>query len=131
MEAKEFFEHKLSFEVDADDVMEELQKGADLVIVDTRKTEAYEQEHIEGAISFPHREMNEKSVQKLDRNKTYITYCINPGCNASTKGAYKLSKLGFTVKEMLGGLDWWKEEGFPTIGDKANAPQPEDVSCNC
>ncbi len=40
-------------------------------------------------------------------------------CNASTKGAVILSKLGFTVKELLGGLDWWKRDGYATEGNKA------------
>jgi hypothetical protein len=35
------------------------------------------------------------------------------GCNASTKGAYKLARLGFRVKEPLGGIDWWRRDGHP------------------
>jgi hypothetical protein len=30
------------------------------------------------------------------------------GCNAATKGAYKLARLGFRAKELFGGLDWWQ-----------------------
>jgi hypothetical protein len=35
------------------------------------------------------------------------------GCNASTKGAYKLARLGFRAKELLGGIDWWRRDGHP------------------
>ncbi|MGL5793595.1 MAG: rhodanese-like domain-containing protein, partial [Waterburya sp.] len=36
------------------------------------------------------------------------------GCNASTKGALAMTKLGFRVKELMGGLNWWKRDGHPT-----------------
>jgi hypothetical protein len=41
----------------------------------------------------------------------------------------KLAKLGFTVKELLGGLDWWKRDGHETAGSK-NTPSPK-IACGC
>jgi rhodanese-related sulfurtransferase len=29
------------------------------------------------------------------------------------RGAPKLALLGFRVKELLGGLEWWRRDGFP------------------
>jgi rhodanese-related sulfurtransferase len=26
----------------------------------------------------------------------------------------KTAKLGFRVKELIGGLNWWKRDGYPT-----------------
>jgi len=46
-----------------------------------------------------------------ERSKVYVVYCDGIGCNASTKGAYKLARLGFRAKELLGGLDWWRRDG--------------------
>ena len=46
----------------------------------------------------------------------YVTYCDGIGCNASTKGALNMAKLGFRVKELMGGLDWWKRDGCKTEG---------------
>jgi rhodanese-related sulfurtransferase len=43
----------------------------------------------------------------------YVIYCDGIGCNASTKGVYKLSLLEFRAKELLGGLDWWQRDGHP------------------
>jgi hypothetical protein len=37
----------------------------------------------------------------------------------STKGADNLARLGFNVKELLGGLNWWKRDG--------GIPPKEDV----
>jgi rhodanese-related sulfurtransferase len=77
--------------------------------------------------------MNKTSVRHLDRNKTYVTYCDGIGCNASTKGAYKLASLGFKVKEMLGGLDFWRRDGNPiATGDETGSMTGSDaIVCNC
>ena len=68
--------------------------------------------------NFPHRQMNEQSVMALDRNKTYVVYCDGIGCNAFTKGAHKLARLGLRAKELLVDLDWWRRDGHPVVSGK-------------
>ena|SRR5438045_2454743 len=105
---------KLRFHADSWDLSEDLKAAhPEIVVVDARTHEAYLAGHIPGAISFPHREMNEETVALLDQNKAYVVYCDGIGCNASTKGAYKLARLGLRSKELLGGLDWWRRDGHP------------------
>src|SRR5262245_50832437 len=113
-DAVDFFCAKLAFETDAWDVNDMLRSGVDVVIVDARSEAAYAEEHIPRAISFPHRSMNADSTKDLRREALYVTYCDGIGCNGSTKGALKLAELGFQVKELLGGLDWWKRDGYAT-----------------
>jgi rhodanese-related sulfurtransferase len=108
------FRDKLAYETDAWDLNEMLRSAANIVVVDARSEAAYAHEHIPRAISFPYRQINTESTQSLDRTATYVTYCDGTGCNASTKGALKLAELGFQVKELIGGLDWWKRDGYPT-----------------
>ena len=55
--------------------------------------------------------MSPETTDQIDRQSLVVTYCDGIGCNASTKGALKMLKLGFTVKELMGGLDWWKRDG--------------------
>ncbi len=111
-QTRDFMLHKLSYHADAWDVAEDLRNGiADIVVIDTRSESLYAQGHVPGAINFPHRLMDAQTTASLDRNKVYVTYCDGIGCNGSTKGAYKLAKLGFVVKEMLGGLDFWIRDG--------------------
>ena len=86
---------------------------SDIVVIDARSRDAYAAGHIPGAVSFPHREMSAKSIVRLDRSKVYVVYCDGIGCNASTKGAYKLARFGFRAKELLGGIDWWRRDGHP------------------
>ncbi len=125
----DFFKAKLENETDPSDLKESASKGEAIVIIDARDTESFENEHIPGALSFPHRTMNKESTSHLDKSKTYITYCDGIGCNASTKGAYKLAELGFSVKELIGGIDWWKRDGYETHGNKATSGTA--VICSC
>src|SRR6266852_1797808 len=105
---------KLRFHTDSWDlsvVAVSLQKK--IVLIDARSRQAYADGHIPGAVSLPHREMTAEAAAQLDRRKVYVIYCDGIGCNASTKGAYRLSLLGLRAKELLGGLDWWRRDGHP------------------
>ena len=109
-----FYQRKLAYETDSWDLCEALQEGQHVVVVDGRSREAYEKEHIPGAICIPHRTITKDLVAGLDRTALYVTYCDGVGCNASTKTALKLLTLGLQVKELIGGLDWWKRDGYAT-----------------
>jgi rhodanese-related sulfurtransferase len=125
----EFYESKLNFEVDPADLAAALRQGEKIVVIDTRSAEGFETEHIPGAINIPHRTMREETTRHLDRGITYVTYCDGIGCNASTKGALNLARLGFKVKELIGGLEWWKADGYSTSGTRATGGNL--VSCYC
>lgn len=129
MDQIDFYKAKLKFETDSWDVSEALSNGENIVVVDARSAEAYEQEHIPTAINIPHRTMSLETTAHLDNSKTYVTYCDGIGCNASTKGALKMAELGFTVKELLGGLDWWRRDGYETKG--RNSSDGKKIVCGC
>lgn len=112
------YEEKLQYSTDPSDLHAALEKGEKIVVVDARAPHSYEAERIPGAINFPHRTMNAESAKTLDKTKLHVVYCDGIGCNASTKGALNLTKLGFKVKELVGGLDWWKRDGYDTATGK-------------
>ena len=87
----------------------------EIIVIGARSRDANAAGHIPGATSFPHREMSAETTARLDRSKVYVVYCDGIGCNASTKGAHKLARLGFRTKELLGGLDWWTRDGHPVM----------------
>jgi rhodanese-related sulfurtransferase len=111
-----YYQEKLDYEIDAWDLNEAIKRGEQVVIIDTRSKEAYEREHIPDAVSFPWRTMTRESAENLlDFNTTYVTYCDGIGCNASTKGALKLAQLGYDVKELIGGIEWWKRDKYVVV----------------
>jgi rhodanese-related sulfurtransferase len=125
----EYYQSKLEYEMDACDLYHAMEKGEGFVPVDTRKSTAFQKEHIPGAINLWQKEMDENSTKGLDRSKTYACYCKGTGCNASTKGALKLAKLGFKVIEVMGGLESWKADGYPTEG--THSLQVTKIVCAC
>lgn len=129
MNQLEFYRAKLEFEIDSWDLSEAIKSGDSIVVIDARSGDAFEREHIPGAVSLPHRVMTVESTAHLDRSKLYVTYCDGIGCNASTKGALQLASLGFKVKELLGGLDWWRRDGYVTHGRNGRAGT--EVRCAC
>ena len=133
-ESAAFMLAKLHYHTDGADVAEDLSAGVDaIVVIDTRAEAHYAAGHVPGAINFPHRLMDASSTATLDRSKTYVCYCDGIGCNGSTKGAYKLAQLGFTVKEMLGGLDFWKRDGSPiaTGSEPGSMRGASLIACAC
>ncbi|MEO3867484.1 rhodanese-like domain-containing protein [Nonomuraea sp. B12E4] len=68
-----------------------------------------------------------------------ITYCWGPGCNGATRAALEFARLGYQVKEMIGGYEYGVREGFlarivnglrPRQVDDLTAV-PTGVACGC
>lgn len=125
----EFYQKKLMYEMDPSDLYDAFQNSTDYVAVDTRRSDGYSKEHIPSAINLPHREMTEENTQHLDKSKIYVCYCDGIGCNASTKGALKMTLLGFKVLELMGGIEWWKFDGYTTEG--TNPTNGSTFVCAC
>lgn len=130
LEQLRYYEDKLAYEIDSWDLDVIVKAGENVVIIDARSRAAFEKEHIPGAISLPHRQVSEETTGNFDQDALYVSYCDGIGCNASTKGAVNLVRLGFRVKELIGGLDWWKRDGYPTEGNDAVTRQ-ESKTCGC
>jgi rhodanese-related sulfurtransferase len=124
-----FYEAKLRFETDSWDLSEALARSEPIVVIDARSEEAYQREHIPGALNIPHRTMSPETTAALDKAVAYVTYCDGIGCNASTKGALAMARLGFRVRELIGGLDWWRRDGYATAGLEGR--DGKVVACGC
>lgn len=121
--AHRHFLAKLAVETDAADVRLDLQRGqTGFLLVDARSPQDFEECHIPDAINLPYRKITAESTAHLSKEKPLVVYCWSPGCNAATKAAVRLSSLGFQVKEMIGGLEYWRREGGMvegTLGEHA------------
>lgn len=114
--AHRHFAARLEVETDPSDLHFDLTHGAaDLVVIDARSPEAWAELHVPGALSLPHARIDAAAVEPFGA-RTVVVYCWASSCNASTKAAKRLSALGVKVKEMIGGLDAWVREGYPTEG---------------
>ncbi|MDB4881428.1 MAG: rhodanese-like protein [Gemmatimonadetes bacterium] len=121
-EARRHFASKLAVETDPSDVHADLERGVRrIVVIDARSAAHFGECHVPGAISLPHRSINEESTSMLSRDVCVVVYCWGPACNAATRAGVRLSALGFQVKEMIGGLEYWRHEGFAVEGTLGSA----------
>lgn len=85
--------------------MDKLINNNDYVFIDLREKEDYEKRHFIGAINVDYDDI-EKNNGMLPRNKTLILYCDRGGL--SLMAAKKLSRMGYDVKSVIGGLNAYK-----------------------
>ncbi|MEU6373706.1 rhodanese-like domain-containing protein [Streptomyces sp. NPDC046909] len=139
-EALAHFRGRLAFEADVSDVHADLGGGEKgFVLIDTRSTESWEQGHIPGAVHLPTDQIAERAAEVVPAGSVVVTYCWGPGCNGATRAAYAFAELGYRVKEMLGGFEYWSREGFEvedTDGLRRQAIDPltapvSGISCAC
>ncbi len=85
------------------------------ILIDARKHEAFDKEHIPGANSIPSDHLGPHITDDIKKDETIVTYCSSFTCEASTIAANKLEKYGYkNVLEFKGGLADWKEAGYST-----------------
>lgn len=81
------------------------------VIVDVRTPMEYKKNHISGAKNINIISSNfNTNISKLDSMKPVFVYCQT--AHRSGYAAKTLSKLGYKVYELEGGLKAWTEQGF-------------------
>jgi rhodanese-related sulfurtransferase len=128
------FAARLAVETDVSDVAAALQSGSPgFVLLDSRSDQAWDQGHVPGALHLPGRDLAVRA-DELDPAMPVVTYCWGPGCNGATRAALALALLGFRVREMLGGFEYWAREGLPVetaAGVDSPVPDPLTVSCGC
>ena len=138
--AIEHFMGRLTYETDVSDVHEALSHGAPhFVLVDVRSRLAWEQGRIRGAIHLPTDQIAERAGTLILPGASVVTYCWGPGCNGATRAALSFARLGYQVREMIGGFEYWVREGFgyetelgrhEPAADALTAPVDDSI-CGC
>lgn len=128
-EALHHFSQRLSFETDCSDVHASLQVGeADFILVDVRGPAAFALGHVPGAVNIPHRQLSAEALAAYPHDSLFVVYCAGPHCNGANRAAVRLASLGYPVKEMIGGLLGWQDEGFALVGPGQG---DSDMGCAC
>lgn len=133
------FASKLEFETDSSDVHGDQEAGTRFVLIDSRGNAAWLQGRITGALHMPTAQIARRAPREIPQDMPVVTYCWGPGCNGSTRAALEFARLGYQVKEMIGGFEYWAREGYPIEDDRGRILHAKDaltapletVSCSC
>lgn len=137
-EAIAHFAARLRFETDASDVRAAQLAGEPFVLIDSRGDAAWSAGRAEGAVHLPTAQIAARAPLEVPAGTAVVVYCWGPGCNGGTKAALAFAELGYSVREMLGGFEYWAREGLPVESDSGPVVREADpltapplVRCDC
>ncbi|MEJ2726983.1 MAG: rhodanese-like domain-containing protein [Deltaproteobacteria bacterium] len=104
-------------EIDSIALAKAISDKGEVLFVDARSQNDYENGHIPGAISLPVGQFEERIGSFLNRyplEQPMVTYCSGRTCEDSHDLARFLSDVGFAdVRIFIDGLPGWEAEGYP------------------
>lgn len=111
-------------EITREELEAKLDRGEEVVLVETLGPRYYEGAHLPGAINIPHTEVDALAPQMLpDKSAQIVVYCSNRACQNSPQAARKLDALGYkNVYDYEEGKQDWAEAGLPTESGAAWQP---------
>ncbi len=103
-------------EITREELEAKLDRGEEVVLVETLGPRYYEDAHLPGAINIPHTEVDERAPEMLpDKSSEVVVYCSNRACQNSPQAARRLAALGYeNVYDYEEGKQDWIEAGLPT-----------------
>ncbi|WP_337006652.1 MULTISPECIES: rhodanese-like domain-containing protein [unclassified Microbacterium] len=113
IERSDYYAARLAFETDASDVHAARTAGEEVYVIDVRSDEAWAQGRVAGAVHMHYSEIATRAASEIPVDAEVVVYCWSPGCNAGAKGALEFARLGYRVREMIGGFEYWVREGYP------------------
>jgi rhodanese-related sulfurtransferase len=105
--------------LNADGVIELIQKTSTIVILDNRSAADYEAGHIEGAVRLIDTDITEEAVLAKHvkaKNTPVLFYCNGLKCGRAAKATEKAVGWGYTnVHYYALGLEEWKQRKLPLV----------------
>lgn len=90
-----------------------IQDKEELVILDVRTQEEYDEGHIEGAVLIPVQELADR-LDELNKSDELLVYCRTG--NRSSSAIEILGEAGFSkVYHLSDGITSWISEGYPVV----------------
>lgn len=91
-----------------------LDRGEEVVVVETLGPAYYEDSHLPGAINIPHTRVDDLAPGTLpDKTAQVVVYCSNRACQNSPQAAKRLDSLGYEhIYDYEEGKQDWIEAGL-------------------
>lgn len=104
-------------EISPSDVVKKVRDNKDVILLDVRTLEEYEEIHLKGALLLPVQELSQETLTSIGlgedaKDKEIVLYCRS---GARSQTAYNVMKsLGYTnIKSVAGGMIHWQEDQYP------------------
>lgn len=97
--------------MDRDSLLKRAKRG-DVLVIDVRPSEEYEQAHLPYARSMPVSEIASR-LAELPKHKEIVAYCRGPFCLFSEEAYRLLKRKGYRVHKLLDGVSEWQAAGMP------------------
>ena len=109
--ANKYFRAKVEFTTGPMELDRMIKDHENINVLDVRSFEDYTLEHIPGAINLPRGKW--ETCSGLSREAVNIIYCYSEDCHLAAEAAMEFTSKGFSVMELEGGFDGWKEYNLP------------------
>ena len=120
--ARQYFTDKMAFTTGPVEVSNNLQQGTDMVVVDVREAGDYRKGHVPGAINLPFDRW--PTLEGLNKEKLNVLYCYSQQCHLAATAAVQFAGKGFSVMEMDGGFEAWRENDLKIeVSGRSNQEQ--------
>ena len=95
-------------------------KSDSFQLVDVRTPQEYTEGHIDGAlnINVQSDDFKELAQRELSKDSTVLVYCRSG--RRSLDAAEMLTRLGYNVVNLKGGIIEWKKDGLPLVLEQEN-----------
>jgi rhodanese-related sulfurtransferase len=101
-------------EVDAKELKVLIESG-DVIIVDVREQDEYDEAHIDGVHLVPMSAFNPKDVPEVPADKKLVFSCRSGGRSARMLEVYEAFYPDVDAYNFKGGIMAWMEEGFAVV----------------
>ncbi len=116
--AAQAFEDPASMKpIDRKKLLSQAKKG-DVILLDVRPSDEYQQSHLPYAISVPISDL-QKELKHLPKNKEIVAYCRGPYCFFAKEAVELLTKKGFKASRLKDSVVEWASYGLPLHSQKA------------
>ncbi len=105
------------YEIYPGDVADKITAGEDIILLDVRTPEEYEEVHLENSLLLPVDEISQKTLTNIGlgeeaKDKEIILYCRSG--NRSKRAYDMMTALGYTnITSVSGGMVHWQEDNYP------------------
>ncbi len=109
--AHKYFKAKMEFTTGPMELDRMIKERENVNIIDVRSADDYALEHIPGAINLPKGRW--ESCSGLSREAVNVVYCYSEDCHLAATAAMEFTGQGFSVIELEGGFEGWKDHNLP------------------